>query len=144
MRGYFGIGIYNGKTAENIGTLWRTANLFGASFIFTVAGRYKKHATDTMNTPKHIPLYNYETFDLFKKNMPSDCLLVGIELHGSAVPIKEFKHPERCIYLLGGEDSGLSNEVITSCHKLVQLPGDYSMNVAVAGSIVMFDRINKL
>ena len=33
---YFGIGIQNGKTPENLGVLWRTAQNMGASFIFTI------------------------------------------------------------------------------------------------------------
>ncbi len=57
--------------------------------------------------------------------------------------VTEFKHPERCVYLLGAEDIGLSKDAIDKCHKLVQLPGDYCMNVAVAGSIMMYDRHSK-
>jgi tRNA (guanosine-2'-O-)-methyltransferase len=44
MRGYYGIGIENVKTAENVGTLWRSAYILGASFIFTIGKRYKKQA----------------------------------------------------------------------------------------------------
>lgn len=143
-RGFFGIGIFNGKTAENIGTLWRSADLLGAKFIFTIGRRYKKQASDTMKSFRHIPLYNYETFEEFYKSLPYGCMLAGIELHNNSTTLKEFKHPERCVYLLGAEDNGLSNEVIAKCHKLIQLPGRYSMNVAVAGSIVMYDRTCKL
>lgn len=142
-RGYYGIGIFNGKTIENLGTLWRSADLLGASFIFTIGKRYKKQASDTMLSFKHIPLYHYETFEEFYKSIPYDCHLVGIELHETSRPIKEFNHPERSIYLLGAEDEGLSKHIIDKCHHLVQLPGRYSMNVAVAGSIVMYDRIFK-
>jgi tRNA G18 (ribose-2'-O)-methylase SpoU len=144
MRGYFGIGIFQGKTVENLGTLWRTADLFGASFIFTIGRRYKHQPTDTFKTTKHIPLYHYETFEQFKLNRPIDCLLIGVELHETSQPIRTFSHPERAIYLLGAEDNGLSKECIKECNRIIQLPGERSMNVAVAGSIVMFDRINKL
>lgn len=37
---YFGIGIYHVKNEENIGTLWRSANISGADFIFTIDRRY--------------------------------------------------------------------------------------------------------
>ncbi len=143
QRGFFGIGIQNTKTEQNIGTLWRSASILGASFIFTIGRRYKKQASDTMASYKHIPLYNYETFEEFYKAMPYDCQLIGIELDQKSVPSIEFKHPERCIYLLGAEDSGLTKEAIEKCHKLVQLPGNYCMNVSVAGSIMMYDRIIK-
>jgi tRNA G18 (ribose-2'-O)-methylase SpoU len=140
-RGFFAIGIQNTKTEMNVGTLWRSANLMGASYIFTIGRRYKRQASDTMQTWRHIPLINYETFDEFYKALPYDCQLVGIELDDKSIPLKEFTHPERAIYLLGAEDNGLTKEAIDKCHHIVQLPGDHSMNVAVAGSIVMYDRI---
>lgn len=143
QRGFFGIGILNAKTEQNIGTLWRSASIMGASFIFTIGKRYKKQASDTTKSWKHIPLYNYETFEDFYKTMPYDCVLVGIELDERSIAIKEFKHPERCIYLLGAEDIGLSKQAIEKCNKIIQLPGDVCMNVSVAGSIVMYDRYMK-
>jgi tRNA G18 (ribose-2'-O)-methylase SpoU len=144
VRGYFGIGIQNVKTEMNVGTLWRSASIMGASFIFTIGRRYKKQASDTMASWRHIPLYNYETFEEFYKSLPYDCQLVGVELDETSVPVMQFKHPERCIYLLGAEDIGLSKEAIEKCHKIVQLPGDYCMNVSVAGSIIMYDRNLKI
>lgn len=142
-RGFFGIGIERTKTELNIGTLWRSASIMGASFIFTIGKRYKKQASDTMKSWKHIPLYNYDTFEDFYKSLPYDTQLVGIELDERSIPSNEFIHPERVVYLLGAEDHGLTNEALNKCHKLVQLPGDYCMNVAVAGSIIMYDRILK-
>lgn len=142
-RGFFGIGIQHTKTEQNIGTLWRSASIMGASFIFTIGKRYKKQASDTMQSWRHIPLYNYETFEEFYKAMPYDCQLIGIELDDKSEPIETFKHPERCIYLLGAEDNGLTREAIDKCHKIVQLPGDYCMNVSVAGSIMMYDKLQK-
>jgi tRNA G18 (ribose-2'-O)-methylase SpoU len=139
-RGYYGIGIEHTKTEQNVGTLWRSASLMNANFIFTIGRRYKKQASDTMKSWKHIPLYNYETFDDFYEHMPHDCRLIGVELDEKSVPIKDFIHPERCIYLLGAEDNGLTKRAIEKCHIIVQLPGEFSMNVSVAGSIVMFDR----
>ena len=47
---FFGIGIQNGKTPENLGVLWRTAQNLGASFIFTIGNRYASQACDTKNS----------------------------------------------------------------------------------------------
>jgi tRNA (guanosine-2'-O-)-methyltransferase len=143
MRGYFGIGILNVKTTANIGTLWRSANIFGASFVFVIGNRYKRQASDTMQTWRHIPLYHYDTFEQFYNLMPYDCQLIGIELDERSVLISEFNHPERCVYLLGAEDSGLTKDAMNKCHKMIQLPGDFCLNVSVAGSIVLFDRVQK-
>lgn len=45
-RGYFGIGVFHGKNEQNIGTLWRSANIMGADFIFTIGKRYSRQCTD--------------------------------------------------------------------------------------------------
>lgn len=65
---------------------------------------------------------------------------MGVELDSSAVHLERFTHPDRACYLLGAKDHGLSAKALRKCHELVRLRGDYSMNVAVAGSIVMYHR----
>lgn len=142
-RGYFGIGIYHGKTEENIGTLWRSASILGADFIFTIGRRYKHQSSDTMKTPRHIPLYNYASYDDFFAHVPYNCPVVAVELADNSIPLENYVHPERCIYLLGAEDHGLPDGILNRCRETVQLIGDYCMNVATAGSIVMYDRAIK-
>mgnify|MGYP000698779818 CR=1 FL=1 len=137
---HFGIGIVNAKNDQNIGTLWRSAYTLGASFIFTINRRYKSQATDVHNTWTKIPLFHFQSFADFKESLPYGCQLVGIEMTDDAVALKDFRHPERAVYLLGAEDHGLSGEAIAACHKIVKLPGKDSLNVSTAGSIVLYDR----
>jgi len=139
-RGYFGIGIDHGKNVINYGTLFRTAQILGADFIFLINKRFKKQASDTQKLWRHLPVYSYDNFQHFYNNIPYDCQLVGVELNPSSIPIEKFKHPERACYLLGAEDHGLSPTAIKHCHKLIKLKGDTSLNVATAGSIVMYHR----
>lgn len=142
-RGYFGIGIYHCKNETNVGTLWRSAAILGADFIFTIGKRYRKQSSDTMKTPRHIPLFSYDNFDDFFKHIPYDCPVVAVELADNSIPLERYHHRERCIYLLGAEDYGLPKEVLNRCKETVQLLGDYCMNVSTAGSIVMYDRAVK-
>ena len=142
-RGYYGIGIENTKTKANIGTLWRSAYSMGAAFIFVIGSRYKKQASDTVKAMKHIPMYHYNDFNQFYDNMPKDCILVGIDNIKGARELESYGHPERAVYLLGSEDGGLSNTAIEKCHSLVQFDSKICLNVAVAGSIVMYDRQTK-
>lgn len=137
---FFGIGIQNGKTPENLGVLWRSAQNLGASFIFTIGNRYAKQACDTHNAVKSMPYYHYDTFDEFFNNIPKGARLVGVELTDEAVPLETFHHPRRCVYLLGAEDHGLSKQAIEKSHFLVKFQSTLSLNVSVAGSIVMYDR----
>jgi len=137
---YFGIGILNGKTPENLGVLWRSAQNLGASFIFTIGHRYAKQASDTHNAVKAMPYYHYNTFDDFYNNLPKGARIVGVELTDGAEDLEAFHHPRRCVYLLGAEDHGLSKHAIDKSHFLVKFKSILSLNVAVAGSIVMYDR----
>jgi tRNA G18 (ribose-2'-O)-methylase SpoU len=143
QRGYFAIGIENAKTSMNVGTLWRSAYIYDAHFIFTIGRRIPQQASDTVKSWRHIPYFRFDTFDQFYELMPYDCQLIGIEIDSKARPLGNFIHPHKCIYLLGAEDGGLSKKALEKSHQLVQLPGKYCLNVAVAGSIVMYDRINK-
>lgn len=140
MRGYYGIGIYHPKHGANVGSLWRSAHILGASFLFTVGHRYRYEITDTTQATKSIPLYHYDTLDSMIDHLPFACPLIGIELHERAHKIQTFVHPDRAVYLLGSEDSGLPPNVVNRCHTLVQLPGQFCFNVATAGSLVLFHR----
>lgn len=140
MRGYFGIGIYDPKKVSNIGTLWRTAHSFGADFIFTIGGRYKKEASDTSDASRHVPLFEFKSIN----DLPKNAEIVCIEISDNALDLKTFKHPERAIYILGAEDYGLPGS-FTDKYKTVKIEGSrYCLNVSVAGSIVLYDRISKL
>jgi tRNA G18 (ribose-2'-O)-methylase SpoU len=144
MRGYFGIGIYSGKYEVNIGTLWRSAYQLGASFIFIINRRYKKQCSDTMKVWRHIPLLQFETFEDFKSMIAYDCPIVCVEFNDKSENLKDFKHPERCIYLLGAEDGGIPKHIYKE-YKTIEIPSQrqQSYNVAMAGTIVMYDRFIK-
>jgi tRNA G18 (ribose-2'-O)-methylase SpoU len=143
VNGYFGIGITHAKYEVNLGTLWRSAFSLGASFIFIVGPRFTREASDTTKSWRSIPLFRYQTFDQFYDALPYDCQLIGVELVSGAERLETFSHPNRCLYLLGAEDHGIPGQELARCHRVVVLPGSYCMNVAVAGSIVMYDRLAK-
>lgn len=143
IRGYFGIGIYHTKTETNVGTLWRSAHNFGASFIFTVGRRYKGQSSDTTKAWKSIPLYHFESISDLYRHIPMEARIVGIEQTSKSIPIDNFIHPKQCVYFLGAEDHGLPKDIISICQNVIHISTPMCLNVAVAGSIVMFDRMNK-
>jgi tRNA G18 (ribose-2'-O)-methylase SpoU len=143
VRGFFAIGVYNPKTEINIGTLVRSARAMGATFVFTIGRRYQRTAA-ALKHERHIPVLHFDDLDDFRSSMPKndDTRIVAVEIADGARPLATFCHPERAIYLLGAEDTGIPPEALKGCN-VVQLPGDYCLNVAVAGSIVMYDRVAK-
>lgn len=145
MHNYFGIGIFHAKKEVNIGTLFRTAQAYGASFIYTIGRRYKDQSSDTNKSSKSIPLYHYKTVDDLLANLPVGCKLVGVEIDPKAVSLINFNHPNKACYLLGAEDHGLNEDARKMCHEIVCVPGASScLNVAVSGSIVIYDRSIKI
>ncbi len=140
---YFEIGVYYPRNSANVGTLWRSAYQLGAAGIFTIGRPYKRQTSDTANTPWHIPQRHYASLEEFLAARPLGALLVGIEMQGT--PLVTFQHPERAIYLLGAEDSGLPGSVLEACNFVVSIEAvrSPSYNLAVAGSVVMYDRLAK-
>lgn len=141
-RGFAGVVCWHPKHETNVGTLWRQAFLYDAAFIGTIGRRYERQASDTPNASMRIPLIQYEDIDDLKAHLPFGCSLIGVELVENAVPLTKFWHPPNACYLLGAEDHGLPSSVLAKCHKVIQIPAprEWSMNVAVAGSIVLWDR----
>lgn len=143
-RGYCGIGIERGKTPANVGTLWRSAVCLGADFIFTIGHRYPRQASDTVASWRHVPHFDYRDVKDFNEHRPFDVPLIGVELTDDAHPLESFHHPERAIYLLGPEDGSLSREALSICQQVVRFQSSYCLNVASAGTVVLYDRQAKL
>jgi tRNA G18 (ribose-2'-O)-methylase SpoU len=139
--GFFEIGVFHTKSAENIGTLLRSAWQLGAAGVFTIGRRYSRQSSDTTNAPKRIPVRHFDTFDDYIAALPLGCPIVAVEMGGRE--LDGFTHPPCASYLLGAEDHGISPSVLRCCHAHVSLPSvrTPSFNVAVAGSLVMFHRV---
>lgn len=138
-KGYYAIGIYEPKTETNIGTLWRSAHNFGADFLFTIGRRYAKERSDTTKAGRHIPLYDYKDWEDFISHLPDGCELVCVEQADGARELSAAVHPERAVYVLGAEDYGIPPDKMRG-HQKVFIDTPMCINVAVAGSIVMYDR----
>ncbi len=159
MKGYFGIGVEGLSKPLNAGNLFRSAQAFGASFLFTVGASYAERAGrgggaetpplemsrralrgggDTSHAPGRVPLYAFP--DAGAMVLPRGCALVGVELLDEAVDLPSFRHPARAAYILGPERDSLSAPVLERCAHVVRIPTAFCVNVAMAGAIVMYDR----
>lgn len=140
--------VWQPKTRANVGTIWRTAQVYGASFMATIGKSYAVQNTDTMKASRHVPLFAFDDLDQLIRHAPSECVLVAVEICEFAEPLHSFEHPQRALYLLGTEDTGLPSHVLERCHRVVCIPApsssaSSSLNVGVAASIVMYDRFSK-
>jgi tRNA G18 (ribose-2'-O)-methylase SpoU len=141
MRGYFGIGVEGLSKPMNAGNLFRSAHAFGASFVFTVAAAYDDtiRKSDTSDASGQVPFYSFDTLE--SMCLPRGCALVGVELMDDAVELPSFRHPRNAAYVLGMERGSLTPEILACCDHIVKIPTSFSLNVATAGAVVMYDRL---
>ena len=143
-RGYFAIGAERMSKSLNLGNLMRSAHGFGASFTFTVGATYRalEARADTSKGQLHLPHYNWQSIE--EMALPQGCKIVGVELLDDAIDLPSFRHPLRAAYILGPEMGSLSPAMLERCDYTVKIPTSFCVNVAMAGAIVMYDRVRSL
>jgi tRNA G18 (ribose-2'-O)-methylase SpoU len=142
VRGYFAVGVDGISKPMNLGNLMRIANAFGASFFFSVAEQLKLNDArnaDTSATQGALPFYPFKNAD--EVRLPVGCRLVGVEITEDAVELPRFRHPQRAAYLFGAERHSISPAMLKRCEFVVKIPMKFSINVGMAGAIVLYDRL---
>lgn len=141
MRGYFSVGVDGVSKPMNLGNLLRIAHAFGASFFFTVDAKasFPEAISDTSKADGHLPVYQYGSSEELR--LPEGCQMVGVEITDEAIELPSFRHPARAAYVFGSERLSLSPGVINRCEHIVKIPTRFSINVGMAGAIVMYDRM---
>jgi tRNA G18 (ribose-2'-O)-methylase SpoU len=128
----------------NLGNLVRIAHAFDASFFFSVAPRLKLSDanSDTSRAQGALPFYAFERPEDFR--LPLGCRLVGVEITDDAVELPRFRHPACAAYVFGAERYSLSPQMLSLCEFVVKIPTRFSINVGMAGAIVLYDRLVNL
>src|SRR5271156_1913363 len=144
MRGYFGVGVDGISKPMNLGNLLRIAHAFDASFFFTLGGPVKLSdaQSDTSDASGHLPFYQFPSIEELR--LPQGCRLVGVEITDDAIDLPRFRHPLRAAYVFGAERMSLSPATVAACEFVVKIPTRFSINVGMAGAIVMYDRLVSL
>ncbi|HVO04255.1 MAG TPA: RNA methyltransferase [Candidatus Cybelea sp.] len=144
-RGYFGIGVEGISKPMNLGAVLRTAHAFNASFAFAIKAEFDVGAvlaSDTSSAMSSLPVQLYDGVADF--TLPLGCRLIGIEITEDAIELPSFTHPLAAAYVLGAEQDSLSPELQARCDFIVKIPTKFCVNLAVAGAIVMYDRMISL
>lgn len=138
-KGYWGVALYQPQNEVNWGTVLRSAYNFNANFICTIGRKYQRQCSDTVNASKNLPVFHYETMEDFLTHMPVECELVRVEVDGE-YKLETFCHPKRGVYLFGPENGSLPQ---ISRGLSLHIETNQCLNLAVAASIVMYDRHQK-
>ncbi len=143
----FAIAAWGISKEHNVGSLVRTAHAAAASELVLVGERewnVEAARTADLYTTIEQPVGLDEFRDHLLKRRWN---LVAVELHDRAVNLFEARYPERPCFLLGAELGGVPEELIDESELVVQIPQwglVPSLNLAVAGSIVLYDYLTKL
>ena len=140
-RGYFAIGAERISKAMNLGNLVRSANAFGASFVFLIDAPYTRKTAKSDTSQAEVALPVYDVASPAALQLPRGCRLVGVELVPDAVDLPSFRHPPQAAYVFGPERGSLSPELLEHCDHVVRIPTRFCINLAVAGAVVMYDRM---
>ena len=138
----FAVGMWHSKTAYNLVSLRRSATQLGADFVFSIANRMKnKKPLDAKFSNYVVPVKEYKTvLDFSLDTICGEYEWVCVEMGG--IPLEDFVHPTKALYILGSEDNGISSMLRSACKHVVALSSvrSESYNVAVAGTMIMYDR----
>lgn len=132
---------------HNVGSLVRTAHAVAAEEVLLVGEREwnveAARTSELFTTVTQLP-----TITAFQLHIAAASWnLVAIELDDRAVSLFEAEYPERPCFLLGAELGGVPEELLAAAGLVVQIPQwglVPSLNLAVAGSVVIYDYLGKL
>lgn len=140
-QGYCGIGIYKPKREMNLGGLLRSARAFDADFVYGIGARWTVQ-TSSIKSERDVPVFYFETLEQFTASIPVNAELVCVEQSEGAEDLRFFRHPRQAVYLLGSEDNGVP-AILRRKHRTIFIPSRGCLNVASAGTVILYDRVLK-
>lgn len=140
LRGYAAIGLSNPKTHANVGAVLRAAGCFGAALVVATGKRWARSSTDASGAYLDLPFV--QSNDL-RECVPFDCVPVAVEIIEGAIPLPDYKHPDRAFYVFGPEDGDLGEKTLSWCRDVVYIPTIGCLNLAATVNIVLYDRLLK-
>lgn len=132
---------------HNVGSLIRTAHAVAAEEVILIGEReWNVEAAKTAELYTRIRFLDGEA--AFLRHLAERRFqLVAVELAPRSVSLFEATYPERPCFLLGAERDGVPESLLEAAATVVQIPQwglVPSLNLAVAGSVVIYDYLAKL
>jgi 23S rRNA (guanosine2251-2'-O)-methyltransferase len=132
---------------HNIGAIIRSAECAGADAVILppkidMTAEIIRAST---GASEHIHIFHESLFNAIKKCQKGALKVIGIEVSG-----ENYYHQEDltgpAMFIIGGEDRPLSDTVTKKCDIIVKIPllGEInSLNMSVAASIILFDKVRQ-
>jgi len=143
----FSVAAWNISKEHNVGSLIRTAHATAASEVILAGTRdWNVEAARTSELYTHLVHVDTESA-LLERVRRQGRRLVAVELDERAVSLLDAVYPEHPCFLLGAELGGVPETLLDEAELIVRIPQwglVPSLNLAVAGSIVIYDYLAKL
>lgn len=140
----------NLRSAFNVGAVFRTAECFAATEIvicgYTPGPDDAKTSKTAMGTDADVPWRRFDRVEEACLRLKKEgYAIVALETAATAVPLGEFRFPERTALILGNERFGVSQDTIRLADHVCRIPlrgRKNSLNVGIAFGIAAaeFDR----
>lgn len=137
------IGLSDPKSATNVGAVMRAAGCYAVDNVIYTGSRYDRAVklnTDTKKISSLIPLTQQQHL---LDNKAEDVKVICVDLVEGAVPLPNFIHPSKALYLFGPEDGTLNQKLINQADAVVYIPTIGCMNLAATVNVVLYDRLAK-
>ncbi|MCG9696306.1 RNA methyltransferase [Shewanella sp. Isolate11] len=142
------IGLVNPKSPTNVGGVMRAAGCYQADEVRYTGKRYalaashrgEQYNTDTKRVSRNIPLIGV---DNLLDGLDEDTQVICVDLVEGAIPLPEFQHPDKAIYLFGPEDGTIDQSLVDNADAVVYVPTVGCMNLASSVNVLLYDRLAK-
>lgn len=131
----------------NIGSIIRTAECTGAKAV-VLSPKTKitpQVIRASMGASEHVSIVHESLFSAIKECKDAGVKVVGIEVSGDKFYYEEDLSGST-MFIIGGEDRSLSDEITQKCDSVVKIPlnGEVnSLNMSVAAGVVMYDKVRQ-
>ena len=129
----------------NVGTLWRTADAFGANGLILLPGCADpwspKTVRATMGACFRLPVWEAALEEALSLCSGSGLPLYAAALRDDTLDLRELSF-DRCAVAIGSEGRGVSDAVLEACDATVKIPMTdrcESLNAAVAGAVFLWE-----
>ncbi len=142
------IGLVNPKSPTNVGGVMRAAGCYQADEVRYTGKRYalaafhrgEQYNTDTKRVSRNIPLVGVECL---LEGLDEETHVICVDLVEGAIPLPQFQHPKKAIYLFGPEDGTIDQALVDRADAVVYVPTIGCMNLASSVNVLLYDRLAK-
>jgi tRNA G18 (ribose-2'-O)-methylase SpoU len=144
--------IYNVRSVENVGAMFRTADAAGIDKIYLIGytpapldrfGRKRGDlAKSALGAEEFVPWeHKKNLFPLLAKLKKEKFLIIAIEQDKKSIDYKKVKLTKKNVFIMGPEVTGMPKNVLSKCDIIAEismLGKKESLNVSVACGIALF------